>query len=165
MQYTQMMNNSKHSLIAIALLRIVVGWHFLYEGLVKVLNPEWTSRAFLLDSGGWFNGFYRYLAGNATLLNITDALNAWGLTLIGFSLVLGVWSRFAALGGMFLLALYYLSHPAFPGITYLFPSDGSYFIVNKTIVEMFALAVIYFQPTDYFIGLERLISSKKRINE
>ena len=29
---------------ALVLLRIFIGWHFLYEGVIKAYNPAWTSR-------------------------------------------------------------------------------------------------------------------------
>ena len=28
-------------------LRIMIGWHFLYEGIVKLLDPRWSSAAYL----------------------------------------------------------------------------------------------------------------------
>lgn len=146
---------------ALVILRLTIGWHFLYEGGVKVLNPHWTSKAYLLDSGGFLEGFFEQIAGNQTILAISDSANAWGLTLIGLSLVLGIFTRYSSIAGVVLLFLYYLSHPAFPGIEYLFPSDGSYFIINKTLVELFALFVIFAFPTSYIFGLQRLIKSKK----
>ena len=151
----QIMEYSKSEVLALVLLRMAIGWHFFYEGMVKVLNPLWTSKAYLMDSGGFLKEFFIWLAQNSTLQSAADVLNAWGLTLIGFSLIIGFFSRYAALAGMALLGLYYLSHPAFPGIVYLFPSDGSYFIINKTLVELFALYVIFTFPTDHLIGLER----------
>jgi thiosulfate dehydrogenase [quinone] large subunit len=146
---------------ALVILRITIGWHFLYEGGVKILNPHWTAKSYLLDSGGFMKGFFEFIAGNQTLLSISDFANAWGLALIGLSLIVGLFTRFASLAAMFLLLLYYLSHPAFPGIEYLFPSDGSYFIINKTLVELFALFVIYSFPTSQVFGLKRLIKSNK----
>jgi thiosulfate dehydrogenase (quinone) large subunit len=142
-------------LIALVLLRLVIGWHFFYEGMVKVLNPHWSSKAYLLDSGGFAKSFFEWIAHNPTALSFADFMNAWGLSMIGLSLLVGLFSRYAALAGMFLLALYYLSHPAFPGIQYLFPTDGSYFIINKTLIELFALYVIFALPTSHIIGLER----------
>jgi thiosulfate dehydrogenase [quinone] large subunit len=29
------------------ILRVVVGWHLLYEGVVKLLTPNWTSAGYL----------------------------------------------------------------------------------------------------------------------
>ena len=147
--------------IALVTLRITIGWHFLYEGGLKILNPHWTAKSYLLDSGGFMKEFFEFIAGNQTLLSISDAANAWGLALIGLSLIVGLFTRFSSIAAIILLLLYYLSHPAFPGIEYLFPSDGSYFIVNKTLVELFALLVIFAFPTSHIFGLQRLIKSNK----
>jgi thiosulfate dehydrogenase [quinone] large subunit len=146
---------------ALVILRLTVGWHFLYEGGVKILNPHWTAKSYLLDSGGFMKGFFEFIAGNQILLSISDAANAWGLALIGLSLIVGLFTRFSSIAAMALLLLYYLSHPAIPGIEYLFPSDGSYFIINKTLVELFALLVIYAFPTSHVFGLQRLIKNNK----
>jgi len=146
---------------ALILLRISIGWHFLYEGGVKILNPHWTAKSYLLDSGGFFKGFFTSIAENPTLLSISDSANAWGLALIGLSLIVGIFTRFSSLAAILLLLLYYLSHPAFPGIEYLFPSDGIYFIINKTLVELFALLVVYIFPTSNIFGLQRLTKSNK----
>ncbi len=155
MSYTKLQSS------ALVILRITIGWHFLYEGGVKILNPHWTAKSFLLDSGGFMKGFFEFIAGNQTLLSISDYANAWGLALIGLSLLVGLFTRYSSLAAILLLLLYYLSHPAFPGIEYLFPSDGSYFIINKTLVELFALLIIFAFPTSHIFGLQRLIKSNK----
>jgi thiosulfate dehydrogenase [quinone] large subunit len=154
------MKYALNGLIALVLLRIAIGWHLFYEGMVKVLNPHWTSKTYLLDSGGFAKSFFHWIAQNPTALSIADFMNAWGLSLIGFSLLVGLFSRYAALAGMFLLALYYLSHPPFPGIEYLLPSDGSYFIINKTLIELFALYVVFACPTSHIIGVERFFNKQ-----
>lgn len=156
MQYTKLQST------ALILLRLTIGWHFLYEGGVKILNPHWTAKSYLLDSGGFLKEFFVFIAGNETLLSISDFANAWGLALIGLSLVIGLFTRFAGIAAIFLLLLYYLSHPAFPGIQYLFPSDGSYFIINKTLVELFAVLLLYAFPTSHIFGFQRIINSDKK---
>jgi len=155
MRYTKLQS------FALVILRITIGWHFLYEGGVKILNPHWTAKSYLLDSGGFLKGFFELIAGNQTLLSISDFANAWGLALIGLSLLLGIFTRYSSIAGIVLLLLYYLSHPAFPGIEYLFPSDGSYFIINKTLVELFAMLVVFAFPTSHIFGLQRIIKSTK----
>lgn len=150
------MEFSKTKLVGLVILRMAVGWHFLYEGVVKILNSSWTSKAYLLDSGGIFKSIFEWMAHNETVMPVVDALNAWGLALIGFSLLAGIFVKTGAISGMVLLFFYYLSHPPFPGIEYLFPVDGSYFIVNKTLIEFFALFVIYAFPTSQIIGLQKL---------
>ena len=153
MRYTKLQS------VVLVILRITIGWHFLYEGGVKILNPHWTAKSYLLDSGGFMKGFFEFIAGSQTLLAISDTANAWGLAFIGLSLIVGLFTRFSSLAAMFLLLLYYLSHPAFPGIQYLFPSDGSYFLINKTLIELFALLVLYAFPTSNMFGLQRLMKN------
>jgi len=159
------MRYSTTQAFALVALRITIGWHFLYEGGVKVLNPHWTSKAYLLDSGGFLKGFFDQMAGNQSLLLLLNSVNAWGLTLIGFSLLIGIFTRYSSLAGMVMLLLYYLSHPAFPGIEYFFPADGSYFIINKTLIELFALLVILSFPTSQIFGLQRLMIRQKNIDK
>ncbi len=159
------MRYSTTQAFALVALRITIGWHFLYEGGVKVLNPHWTSKAYLLDSGGFLKGFFDQMAGNQSLLLLLNSVNGWGLTLIGFSLLIGIFTRYSSLAGMVMLLLYYLSHPAFPGIEYFFPADGSYFIINKTLIELFALLVILSFPTSQIFGLQRLMIRQKNIDK
>lgn len=142
-------------------LRILIGWHFLYEGIVKLVNPNWSSIGFLLDSKGFMTNFFQSLAENPSVLNVVDFLNIWGLILIGISLMLGVFTRVGAIAGAVLLAFYYLSHPPFPTLTYAAPSEGNYLIVNKTLIEMVALLVLFVFPSGKIIGLDRLIHKLK----
>ena len=32
----------------LVVLRVFIGWHFLYEGLVKLLNPYWSAAGYLV---------------------------------------------------------------------------------------------------------------------
>jgi thiosulfate dehydrogenase [quinone] large subunit len=43
--------SEKIRLYALTLLRIVIGWHFLYEGISKAFTPAWSSADFLLLTG------------------------------------------------------------------------------------------------------------------
>ena len=133
-------------------LRTLIGWHFLYEGMVKVTNPDWSSAGYLLDSRGFLSGFFHSLTYKASVLHTVDFLNEWGLILIGLGLILGLFTRFSTFAGMLLLVLYYLSHPPFPGLSFSVPSEGSYLIVSKTLIELAALLVLYVFPTR--IGLD-----------
>ena len=145
----------------LVILRMAIGWHFLYEGLVKLINPNWSSVGFLLDSGGFLGSFFKGLASNPATVNIIDLLNIWGLILIGLSLILGLLARPAIIGGIILLATYYLSHPPFAGIRYAVPNEGSYLIVNKNLIELLALAVLFVFPSSKYIGIDRLIFNRR----
>jgi thiosulfate dehydrogenase [quinone] large subunit len=155
---SQEMTYTKSGLFVLVLLRVAIGWHFLYEGASKLLNPSWTSKPYLMDSQGIFSGIFRWMAEHESRLAVIDAMNEWGLTLIGLGLILGVFTRLSTFAGIILLAFYYLSHPSWPGLEYLFPAEGSYFIVNKNLVEICALLVLLYFPTGKIIGIDRFLS-------
>ncbi|MBN2473408.1 MAG: DoxX family protein [Pirellulales bacterium] len=145
----------------LALMRIAIGWHFAYEGLVKVLDPQWTSAGYL-KSAGWIGAdAFHWMASDPSVLKTVDALNAWGLLLIGAGLMLGCLTRLAAVAGMVLLALYYVAQPPlFAG-----PSganEGSYLIVNKNLVELLALCVVAVVPATR-LGIDGLVAGLWRL--
>ena len=148
---------NKCQLYGLVTLRVLIGWHFLYEGVSKLINPYWSSAAYLLDSKGPFSGLAETIVSNPTLLSISDYVNMWGLTLVGASLLLGLFSRYTALIGMGLVILYYLFAPPLLGLEYSRPGEGSYIIVNKNLIEACALWVIHSFPTSHVIGLDRLL--------
>lgn len=148
---------SKAQLTTLVILRVFIGWHFLYEGLVKVLNPNWTAKAYLLDSQGIFSRRFIEIATNPDQLKVVDFLNEWALVAIGFALITGFFARFASLGGILLLLLYTMSHPSFIGAKYMMPFEGSYFLIDKNVVEMAALAVLFVFPTARVIGFDCIL--------
>ena len=96
------------------LLRLAIGWHFLYEGVAKIFTPNWSSASYL-DSSQWIlRDFFQRILAHPDLLKIVDLMNIWGLIFIGIGLILGFFTRFAGVAGMLLLALYYLAHPGSP---------------------------------------------------
>lgn len=139
-----------------ALLRIAIGWHFLYEGWSKLLHPGWTSAGYLKSSSGPLAPLFHWLAANDARVAVVDQLNIWGMVLIGLALMLGLAIRPAAWSGIALLALYYLAHPPlFTPLTYG-ASEGSSLIVNKNLIELLALAVVLVAPAAEF-GLAALL--------
>ncbi len=155
-------NYTTTQLTVLVVLRVMIGWHFLYEGMVKVLNPYWSSDGYLLESKGIFSGLATSIVANPTSLKIVDFLNEWGLIVIGLGLMAGFLTRTASIAGIFLLLFYYLFHPPFIGYTYQTPVEGSYLIINKNLIEMCALFLLTVFPTGKIIGLDRLIFTKKK---
>lgn len=142
---------------ALVALRMLVGWHFLYEGLAKLTNPYWTSAAYLAEAKGFLGPQFVRLAASPTAVTVIDAMNEWGLTLIGLGLLLGLLARPAAIAGVVALALYYIAAPPFPGLEYAMPTEGSYLVVNKVLIELAALLVLLAFPTSRRFGLDRLV--------
>ena len=152
---------SKWQMWSLVILRVVIGWHFLYEGIVKLMNPNWSSLGYLMDSKGLFEGLFHSIAGNPALLNAMDFVNMWGLILIGAGLIVGLFTRVAAISGIILLSFYYLSHPAIIGVSYAMPTEGSYLWVNKNLIELLTLWVVMLFPTWKSIGMDRFLFNKK----
>ncbi|MEX0321634.1 MAG: DoxX family protein [Puniceicoccaceae bacterium] len=148
-------------MIVLTLLRIGIGWHFLYEGVSKLLDGNWTSVGYLQSATGPFAGLFHSLASNAVVLQVVDYLNILALVLIGVGLFFGLFTRASQLAGILLLSLYYLSHPPVftePG----FAREGSYFIVSKDIIEITALVALMFFPTGKFLGMDGLLALRFR---
>jgi hypothetical protein len=95
------------------------------------------------------------------VLVLVDFLNVWGLIVIGLGLLFGIFTRYASIAGMLLLALYYLSNPPFVGLDFGIPTEGNYLIVNKNLVELFALAVLAYFPQANYLGIEWLIRKRR----
>ena len=61
-------------MIFLLTLRFAIGWHVLYEGISKVINPQWTSADFLHESRGILAGFSEWILSNPNLLATVDLL-------------------------------------------------------------------------------------------
>ena len=152
---------TRAALAGLVLLRVVIGWHFLYEGLSKLLMPDWSAESYLLLSQGFLSGFFHWLASDPSVVHVVSLLNIWGLILIGLALITGWFTRVACVSGIVLLALYYFSSPPWLGGSLGASTEGSYLIVNKDLVEMMALVVLSFVPTGRYLGLDRIMSPGK----
>ncbi len=148
---------SQAQMAAVVALRVLIGWHFLYEGLAKLTSPTWSAAGFLLQSRGPLSGLFRWMAADANVLANVNLLNEWGLTLIGLGLILGCFTRLASASGMLMILLFYLCNPPFVGYFYSIPAEGSYLIVNKNLVELAALAVVLVTGSGRVAGLDRII--------
>jgi thiosulfate dehydrogenase [quinone] large subunit len=148
---------SRGSMVAITLLRVMVGWHFLYEGLAKLTTASWSASGYLKQARGPFADLFRGLAGQPNMLANADLITTWGLIAVGALLMLGLFTRLASIGGIGFLILFYLCNPPFVGYFYSLPSEGSYLIVNKNIVELAALLVVFTTGSGRFAGLDRIV--------
>ena len=143
---------------SIVLMRIFIGWHFLYEGIIKLYNPDWTSLGYLASAQGPLKTFFSALT-NEAILSWVDGLNMAALLVVGLTFTLGIFEKKGALIGIGLLAMYYLAHPSFPGLVQL-KAEGNYWFINKNLIELAACMVIYQLPTGNYFGLERIFNNK-----
>ncbi|UJH67997.1 DoxX family protein [Allomuricauda sp. SCSIO 65647] len=147
----------KHSIV---LLRILIGWHFLYEGITKMYDPDWTSFGYLASAQGPLKPFFTWLTSDA-LIGWVDTLNVVALILVGITLILGFLEKIGALAGIGLLALYYLAHPSLPWLPQI-NVEGSYWFVNKNLIELVACMILYQHPTGHVFGLGCFFKNNKR---
>ena len=141
-------------------LRVVIGWHFLYEGIAKAFNPNWSSALYLMESKWLFSGFFHWLISSDTSLQIVDFLNIWGLILIGTCLFLGFLPHLASIAGALLLMLYYIANPPF--VYSSVPSQSHFYIINYNLIEAVVLVVITTLREEQLYGLQRYLASRKK---
>jgi thiosulfate dehydrogenase [quinone] large subunit len=120
--------------ISLFLLRISLGALFLYAGITKLMDPNWSAQSYLV-SAKTFSGLFQWFV-QPQILPFIDFINEWGLTLLGVSLILGIGVRLSSILGAMLMALYY-----FPILE--FPMAGTHsYIVDDHVI--YALILIYF---------------------
>lgn len=124
------MTNSQKFFLFI--LRVSAGWMFFYAGITKVLDPQWSAEGYLKGAKS-FVWFYQW-ALQPEILPIINSVNKWGLTLLGISLILGLFVRFSSILGVLLMALYYIA------LGFPYPNPHSY-IVDEHIIY---IAVLFF---------------------
>lgn len=158
----QSIQYSKLQRYALFILRVLIGWYFLYEGLAKVFTPNWSAYGYLIDSKGIFTPLFVHLAENPVLLEATNFINIWGLTLVGLSLILGLFTNIGYIGGIIFLLLYYLSHPPLLFAEYILPTEGSYLWVDKNLILLVTVAVLLLFPASRAIGFDSLLFRRNR---
>jgi len=154
--------SNRNVMWVLVFLRIAIGWHFLFEGLSKLFTPGWTAAEYLATSRWIFAPIFHWMVDTPGVLNVVDIINVWALIFIGLFLMLGLFTRVSAIAGMVLLFLYYIAHPPFVKLEFGVPVEGNYMIINKTLIELLALAVLTFIPTGKFLGLDSLSYLFKR---
>jgi uncharacterized membrane protein YphA (DoxX/SURF4 family) len=149
------------ALAALIAIRILVGWHFLYEGVAKLFTPGWSSAGYLAESSWFMSGAFHAIVQHPLVLRTVDLLNMWGLVLIGLGLFLGMWTRTAAVAGGMLLLLYYVAQPPFIGLGSTI-AEGSYLVVNKNLIELAVLLLFVLLPRGFVPGLDSFLPLLRR---
>lgn len=154
---------------ALIALRTVIGWHFLYEAYYKIWSPawspagspltRWTSAGYLKGASGPLAGLFQKMV-NSGWTPWIDRTVKIGLLLIGLSLILGLFTRVGAIGALSFLSLFYLLYVPLTGVPQP-GSEGTYLIVNKTLIEAVAVGVLLVFDTGAIAGLDLLLRRRK----
>ena len=147
---------------ALVVLRTLIGWHFLYEGYYKLALPAWSTAGaplpawsaagYLRASTGPFAPLFQALAGSSLAAWIDLAIPI-ALVLVGLSLVLGLFTRIGCLGAVLLLSLFYVATIPLDGVPRP-GAEGTYLLVNKTLIELGAALVLLTSHTGAIAGLD-----------
>ena len=123
-------------------LRMVIGWHFLYEGLWKLAQVNWSCAEYLRMSRWIGAPLFHWIADTPSVLRVCDQSMTWGLVLVGLGLMSGVLARVAAAAGMALLAMFYVAQPPF------LTSGGAhhFLLLDYNVIEVFALVAVIVCP-------------------
>ena len=137
----------KESVIVLHVLRWLIGWHFLYEGLWKLFQEKgWSCFSYLDNASGPLAGLFKWMASQGWIVAIGDQAVMWGLVLIGVSLITGVLARLASVFGILLMAMFYAAQPPEPFASAMSGADGRFFIVERNVIEILALLAVVFVP-------------------
>jgi len=94
---------------ATLLLRLVMGWIFVWSGFDKLLG-EFSSAGFLAGAAkGPLTGWFHSLAQNQAAVDVIDPLVVWGQILIGLALIFGVGTRFALFWASAMMFMFYIA--------------------------------------------------------
>ena len=144
---------NKHQKISLFLVRLSLGWMYFYAGITKVLDPEWSAGGYLKTAKS-FTGFYGWLT-QPNILPTVDFINQWGMTLLGASLILGLFVKLSSPLGALMMFLYYL--PALD-----FPLVGTHsYIVDEHIIYIFILIFLGVSGAGKIWGLDSRLKLNK----
>ncbi len=161
---------------ALAAIRIVLGWGFLYAGLSKFLmigsGEPFTAAGFLkFGTAGTWPGveaaegaapvvvnptvdLWAAIAANPTLLSITDTLVVFGQIAIGAALILGLATRFAGIMGFVMMT--FLTIAAW---------DFGHGIVNQTSLYAIVALALGLAHAGKAYGLDGVIEKVQLVRE
>jgi uncharacterized membrane protein YphA (DoxX/SURF4 family) len=145
----------------LSFIRIIIGWHFLYEGISKIIAGTWSSAPYLAGSKWIFAPLFNSMAANTSLVAVIDFINVWGMIFVGVGLMLGLFTRLASIGGAIMLLFYFVAYPPVPGYMFGVPVEGNYLWINRNLIEFFVLAAYIFLSPEFLYGIDRLYRSWK----
>jgi thiosulfate dehydrogenase [quinone] large subunit len=155
---------------SLVLLRTIIGWHFLYEGYYKLMVPAWSragsplgawsAAGYLRAATGPFADTFHAMASSSAIAWIDVAIPV-GLVLVGLSLLLGLFTQLGAAGALAFLTLFYLASIPTAGVPTA-GAEGTYLLVNKTLVEWAAVLVVLVARTGHIAGLDLLFTRRVR---
>jgi len=136
--------------VTLLLTRVSLGALMLYAGITKVLDSTWSAAGYI-GAAKTFPNFYQLFL-NPAILPVVNFLNVWGLTILGLSLIFGLFVRLSSLFGVVLMLLYYFAAGPFP-----YPNPHA-FLIDEHIIYTFLLLFFASIRAGRYWGLDRFLS-------
>jgi thiosulfate dehydrogenase [quinone] large subunit len=140
---------SKKIVISILLLRLALGFLFLYSGIDK-LAGDFTAKGYLMGSTGPLKEIFKNMAGNS----FVDFLVIWGEIGIGLALILGILIRFASFWGIIMMILFYMST--------LPQKNGP---ISQHVIYILVFILLMVSGSGRYLGLDKVLEKKAYIPE
>ena len=148
---------------AVVGLRVVMGWIFLQAGYDKITaDPKWTAEGFLkfaIPENNPFRDTFMNMAGNG----LVDNLNVYGQILIGLCLILGLFTRGAAVWGAIMM-LFYWAASLTGGLGDFLPLEHGW-VVDDHMVYAVLLFGIGALGAGRILGLDALIEKTEFVQK
>lgn len=132
-------------------------WQELQELRVKVVGPVKALEKEMKDEAAKLLATTQLARGPVKLpWTRVDWINAQtiaGLTILGATLIVGLFTRVSAVLGAAMLVMFYLPMPPWPGVPEA-PGPEHSFIINKNLIEALALLAIAALPTGQWFGVD-----------
>lgn len=129
------------------LLRLSMGWIFIWSGFDKLITNFSTGGFLVNATSGPLKDLFVNMGESQTALNIVDPLVVWGQILIGFSLILGIFTRFGLFMAGTQVLLFYIAQ--------LWPANNPF--MDQHIVYMGVFALLGALGAGRILGLDALI--------
>ena len=146
------MSMSKPQRASLVILRVVMGWFYFYSGIIKVMDSSWSSLSYIQKANSSMVWLYQIFM-SSDVLPIVNFMVKWGLTMLGVSLILGLFVRLSSYLGMLLMFLLYLPILNFPMV-----GKNSY-LVDQHIIYIASLFLLASCKAGHVWGIEGWLAS------
>ncbi len=150
------MTNTTTTRSIILLMRLAMGWIFIYAASHQVLVPGFSIAGFL-GSTKTFHWLFAPFTSPGTDA-VLSFLVSYGHLFIGLSLVTGLMVRISGAFGIAMMVLYWMAHMDFPYI-----SDTNYLLVDPHVLFALTLGLLVAVRAGHIYGLDGWVSKQSTV--
>lgn len=133
--------------------RLVMGFFFIWSGFDKLIT-DFSAQGFLVNaSKGPLKDVFVNMGESQAALDVINPLVVWGQILIGFSLILGVFTRVGAFFGALQMLLFYL--------TTLWPEHNPF--IDDHIIYIAILALLGALGAGRIVGIDAFLEQTEPV--